>query len=147
MVRAHISLEGRKSFPGVCLYTAPKIIFPLASTSASRPDSKLQRPLLHRMHLRLAQYSCRTTAYEVQRRTINILNPALKQTRLPIIKNSDEFQGLRNWSQWRQAIVVIPDLKLQRTFCTECTSASLNTVAEPPRTKHNGEPLIYWIQL
>ena len=65
---------------------------------------KITACLLHRMHLRLAQYSCRTSAYEVQRRTINILNPALKQTRLPIIKNSDEFQGLRNWSQWRQAI-------------------------------------------
>ena len=57
---------------------------------------KITEYLLHRMHLRLAQYSCRTSAYEVQRRTITILNPALKQTRLPIIKNSDEFQGLRN---------------------------------------------------
>ena len=57
---------------------------------------KITEHLLHRMHLRLTQYSCRTSAYEVQRRTINVLNPALKQIRFPIIKNSDEFQGLRN---------------------------------------------------
>ena len=38
-----------------------------------------------------------------------------------------------------------PDSKLQRTFYTECTSASLNTVAEPLRTKYSGEPELHWL--
>ena len=87
----------RKILPRRMSVYSLKSYFPTTTDFCIPAWLKITESLLHRMPLCVAQYSCRTSECEVHRRTINVLNPALKQIRLPIIKkNSDEFQGLRN---------------------------------------------------